>query len=168
MNRLKKIALLGIVVLAPAYMFATGTFSIFEDRDVATTTFTAGMWCRNTIESLSIDACSARLTGDSRNLLHGIWLNSSEDVTIKKVSINWRYNNDENVTKISIGEGNEGNFWSGNSNAGEFSGKYFLEEDKQKMNTYSFDGDMSGKIFTIGFSLDGNTFKSVIFKPNWR
>lgn len=158
---MKKI--LFILLLVPiAYALLNPTFSYFSDTEVsAGNTFTAGTWETQSMY-LSIDTDGAKLTGNGGKL-HCIVLdlNTTQNITIDKMVINWTVNNGEKIEEIKIGGAT---FWSGSAIADAvLDGEYILT--KKEHIEFRFDSDMQGRSFTITFIMGDSSEKKIIINP---
>ena len=158
---MKKI--LFILLLVPvAYFLLNTTFSYFSDTEVSTgNTFRAGTW-ETQAGYLSIDTGGAKLTGDGEKL-HSIILdlNTTQNITIDKMIINWTVNNGEKIEEIKIGGAT---FWSGSEIADAvIDGEYILT--KKEHIEFRFDSDMQDRSFTITFIMGDSSKKKIIINP---
>jgi len=152
-----------ILLLVPiGYALLHTTFSSFSDTEVsAGNTFTAATW-ETQAGYLSIDTDGAKLTGNGGKL-HSIILdlNTTQNITIDKMIINWTVNNSEKIEEIRIGGAT---FWSGSESSGAvLDGNYVLS--KKEHIEFRFDSDMQDTIFTITFIMGDSSEKRIIINP---
>ena len=158
---MKKILLL-LLAIPVAYALVYPTFSYFSDTEVSVgNTFRAGTW-ETQAGYLNIDTGGAKLTGNGGKL-HSIILdlNTTQNVTIDRMIIDWGVNNGEKIEEIRIGGAT---FWSGSEiSDAVLDGEYILTKKEQL--DFTFDSDMQGRSSTITFIMGDSSEKKIIITP---
>jgi predicted ribosomally synthesized peptide with SipW-like signal peptide len=168
MNKTRAIFILGIaLMLMLASMQLGGTGAHFSDTETATgNTFQAWVWQQ--ADDLVVDKSGARLTPPGRKLYSMTIENDPEnspetsgayDITIAEIIVSWKPKEGENIRLVRIWfEG--GMEWHGKEGSGAELDieDCTLSPGEKRYIAFTFDGDMSEKVFTIEFIMaDGST-----------